>query len=337
MQHVFYDQDADLKSIQGVKVGIVGYGIQGRAQALNLRDSGVDVLIANRDDSYRSTAAQDGFSVQSIEQVAKLADVLLLLIPDQAHQQVYKSQIEPHLRPGRALVVAHGYSLHYKEIKPRSDMDVMLLAPRMPGRPIRDYYLRGSGVPAFVDVVQDATGNAWKTVLALAKGMGFTRPGALQVAIAHETELDLFVEQFLVPTVVKSIQISFEELVSAGYPPLPALMELYASGELGEVLLLAAQVGIFQAFQQNASPTCQFGIATSYPQVLGSDPRSLIHDVIDRVQSGGFVKSLQREGDADYPLTKKLWAQLNSTVLSQTQEEMRKIIHLGEPPDVPAP
>lgn len=336
MQRVFYDQDADLEVIRRAKVGIIGYGIQGRAQALNLRDSGVDVLIANRDDSYRSTAAQDGFEVQNIEHVAELADILLLLIPDQAHQQIYKSYIEPRLRRGGALVVAHGYSLHYKEVEPRDDMDVMLLAPRMPGRPIRDYYLRSSGVPAFVDVFQDVSGSAWATVLSLAKGMGFTRPGVLQVAIAHETELDLFVEQFLVPTVIKSIQMSFEELVSAGYPPLPALMELYASGELGEVLLMAAQVGIFQTFQQNASPTCQFGIATSYPDALGSDPRSMIHDVINRVRSGEFVKSLEREGNSGYPRTNQLWDQLNSTILSQTQEEMRKIIHLGDPPDVSA-
>ena len=334
MPQVFYDQDTDLEVIRGVKVGIIGYGIQGRAQALNLRDSGVDVIIGNRSDSYASTAAEDGFHVQSIESVARSADVLLLLIPDQAHHQVYKSQVEPYLRQGGALVVAHGYSLHYKEIEPRSDMDVVLLAPRMPGRPIREYYLRGSGIPAFVDVFQDASGSSWNTVLALAKGMGFTRPGVLHVTIAHETELDLFVEQFLVPTLIKAIHVSFDELVSAGYPALPALMELYASGELGEVLLLAAQVGIFQGFQQNASPTCQFGIASSYSKALESAPRSLIHDVIQQLRSGDFVKSLEREGNAGYPLTNELWERLNATPLSRTQEEMRELIRLGEFQDV---
>ena len=334
MQRVFYDQDADLEAIRGAKVGIIGYGIQGRAQALNLRDSGVEVYIGNRSDDYASAATEDGFKVHLIEEVAGLADILLLLIPDQAHRQIYESQIRPYLRQGGALIVAHGYSLHYKEIVPREDMDVMLLAPRMPGRPIRDYFLRGSGIPAFVDVVQDASGEAWGKMLALAKGLGFTRVGVLHVELGHETELDLFVEQFLVPVIMKSIQVSFDELVAAGYPALPALMELYASGELGEVLLLAAQVGVFQGWQQNASPTCQFGIASNYSESLESDPRKHIHDVIKRIQTGDFVNSLRTEGDADYPRTRELWERLNETLLTKTHQEMNELIHLGEAKDV---
>ena len=330
MQRVFYDEDADLEAIRQAKVGIIGYGIQGRAQALNLRDSGVEALVGNRSDSYASTAVQDGFQVSSIEEVAELADILLLLIPDQAHQQVYNSQIQPNLHRGGALVVAHGYSLHYKEIEPRGDMDVMLLAPRMPGRPIRDYYLRGSGIPAFVDVFQDVSGEAWNKALALAKGMGFTRVGVLHVDLAHETELDLFVEQFLVPVIMKSIQISFDELVDAGYPALPALMELYASGELGEVLISAAQVGLYRGWQQNASPTCQFGIASSYAEALEADPRTLIHQVIQRIRSGAFVEALRKEGNAGYPATQELWRRMDGALLSQTHEEMKKVIHLGE-------
>ena len=330
MQRVFYDQDGDLESLRNVKVGVIGYGIQGRAQSLNLRDSGIDVLVGNRSDSYSETAASDGFQVHSIPEVASAADVLLLLIPDQAHGDIYRSHIEPNLRNGGGLVVAHGYSLHYKEIEPRSDIDVMLLAPRMPGRPIRDYFLRGSGVPAFVDVYQDASGEAWKVVLALAKAMGFTRPGALHVEVKHETELDLFVEQFLVPTIIKAIQVSFDELVEAGYPPLPALMELYASGELGEVLLLASKAGIFQGFQKNASPTCQFGIASSYPKALVSDPGSLIQEVIRRLQDGEFTRALQREGDAGYPITQDLWTRMNSSLLSKTQEELGNLIRYPE-------
>jgi len=262
--------------------------------------------------------------------VARLADIVMLLIPDQAHKEVYESHVRPNLHQGGALVVAHGYSLHYKEIVPRADMDVMLLAPRMPGSPIRDYYLRGSGIPAFVDVVQDASGKAWEMNLALAKGLGFTRVGVLQVALAHETELDLFIEQFLVPMIMKSIQVGFDELVNAGYPALPALMEMYASGELGEVLIAAAQAGLYRGWQQNASPTCQFGIASGYDKALETDPRTFIHKVIQQIRSGDFVNALREEGNAGYPATNGLWGRMSDTLLSQTHEEMNEIIHLGE-------
>lgn len=323
---VFYEGDADLERLRNREVGIIGYGIQGRAQALNLRDSGIKVHVGNRRDDYVSTIVADGFEPLAIGEVASVADILLLLIPDQAHAEVYATQIQPRLRQGGALAVAHGYSLRFGLIKPRDDMDVMLLAPRMPGRQIREYYQRGSGVPAFVDVFQDGTGNAWGTVLALAKAMGFTRPGVFHVTVREETELDLFVEQFLVPTILKAIHLSFDELVAAGYPAVPALMELYASGELGEVLLMAAEAGLYGTFQRNASPTCQFGIATSYPQALDTHPRQLIADVIHRIQSGAFSTALGREGAAGYPETRALWQKQEESVLGQTEGTLRQIL-----------
>jgi ketol-acid reductoisomerase len=323
---VFYDADADLSCLAGKGVGIVGYGIQGRAQALNLRDAGVKVRVGNRKDEYVPAIRADGFEAQSIEEVSRESDIVLLLIPDQAHAEVYSGQIEPRLRSGGALVVAHGYSLRFGSIKPRSDLDVMLLAPRMPGKQIREYYLRGSGVPAFVDVVRDASGGAWPILLALAKGMGFTRSGALRVSLGEETEIDLFVEQFLVPTILRAIHLSFDELVAAGYEAVPALMELYASGELGEVLLMAAKLGLYGTFQKNSSPTCQFGIASNYSDASESEVRQKISRVIEQIRSGRFAAALETEGNAGYPRTNGLWDEVARSPLAETERKLRQLI-----------
>lgn len=307
-------------------IGIIGYGIQGRAQALNLRDSGFTVLIANRKDSYLDTARSDGFQCLSFESLAAQADLLCLLIPDQAHRELYESIIAPHFGERKTLLVAHGYSLHYKEIIPRKDLDVVMCAPRMPGRQIRDYYLRGEGAPAFIDVFQDATGEAHSTVMAFAEGCGFTRGGVISVSVQEEAEIDLLVEQFLIPNILKTIHTGFDCMIESGYNALPALMELYASGELGEVLYRAAQVGLYRTFQQNASPTCQFGIVQSYAQALEEDPKTMFEKVLQRIQSGDFKKALTQEGGAGYPLTQGLWRKMDQTLLAKTEQEIQEKI-----------
>ena len=324
MGKVFYDKDADLSDLQHAKIGIIGYGIQGRAHALNLRDSGFTVLVGNRHDRYSTQAIEDNFKVLPIEEVARLSDLLLLLIPDQAHKQVYEEKISPNLGSNGGLVIAHGYSLRFGELKPRQDLDVMMCAPRMPGRQIRDYYLNGSGVPAFVDVWQDATGRGWKKVLALAKGMGFTRAGVMQVGTHEEAEIDLLVEQFLIPNILKAVQVGFDEMVKAGYDPVPALMELYASAELGEVLMRAAKVGLYKTFQENASPTCQFGIASSFTRALSGDPHKMFQEVLHRIRSGAFKDSLDKEGNAEYPMTKALWSECEQSMLAKVHREIRE-------------
>jgi ketol-acid reductoisomerase len=321
---IYYDKDAEVGVLSKKVVGIIGYGIQGRAQALNLRDSGIEVQVGNRNDEYVSTILADGFNAKSIEEVCKSSDIIILLIPDQAHREVYADHVGPYLRQGGSLVVAHGYSIHFDLIKPRNDIDVMLLAPRMPGKQIRDYYIKGSGVPVFVDVVQDITGSAWPKVLSLAKGMGFTRAGALHVSIQEETEIDLFVEQFLVPTIIKAIHVSFDELVAAGYAPLPTAMELHASGELGEVLLMAARSGLYGTFQKNSSPTCQFGITLGLPQVSEGDLRQRIAKVIQRIRSGEFAEALEKEGQTGYAGTQALWDQVEQSLLVQTERTLRQ-------------
>jgi ketol-acid reductoisomerase len=331
MDKIYYDKDADLKYLKDCTVGIIGYGIQGRAQALNLRDSGIEVLVANRADAYRDQAVKDDFKVYEISELAKRSDIILFLIPDQAQSEVYEKFVKKSLNAGNMLIFAHGYSLCYETIKISSDIDVAMLAPRMPGHQIRDSFLGGGGVPAFIDVVQNNSGLALEKLLALSKAVGFTKAGVLQVNYKVETELDLFIEQFLVASIVKSIHTSFHVLVQElGYPAVPTLMELYASGELAEVLKLAARTGIGKVFQKNASPTCQYGIATSFDSIMPADATEKAKRIMENIKNGDFAKKLDKEGSAGYPSVRKLWDVVDTQPLNEAHELINNLFKRNE-------
>ena len=245
----------------------------------------------------------------------------MLLIPDQAHKDIFNNYILPNIKDGSMLVVAHGYSLYYKTIVPTEKMDVALLAPRMPGYPVRESYLNAGGVPAFMDIVQDFSNDAEMKVLGLAKALGFTRAGVLKVNYKVETELDLFIEQIISVSFLKAITESFHVLTKDyNYPPVATLLELYASGEMGEVLLKAAKDGITGTFKNNASPTCQFGMAINYETSMETNLRNKIDSVLDSIRSGSFAAKLDEEGDNDYPLVNKLWETIESDLLLKTQK-----------------
>jgi ketol-acid reductoisomerase len=323
MEKIYYDNDADLKYLDRKTVGIIGYGIQGRAQALNMRDSKINVLVANRADKYKEQAIEDGFKVYEIDELVKMSDIILFLIPDQAQAEIYEKFVKNNFCSGNMLVFAHGYALTYQTIKIPSDIDVVMLAPRMPGRQIRDYFLKGGGVPAFIDIVQNKTGLALERLLSLSRAVGFTRAGVLQVNYKIETELDLFIEQFLVASIVKGIHTSFNVLVNElGYPAVPTLMELYASGELAEVLKLAANMGIGKVFQKNASPTCQYGIATSFDYIMGSEVAENAKQIIKNIKNGTFAKELDKEGKAGYPRVRKLWEIVDTQQINEAHTLM---------------
>ncbi|MFQ5850881.1 MAG: NAD(P)-binding domain-containing protein [Candidatus Binatia bacterium] len=264
MVRTYYDEQADVADIAFETVAIIGYGIQGQAQACNLRDSGLKVVIGNRADPYRDRANADGFEVQEIPDAAASGDIILLLIPDEAQADIYRQYIHQTLTPGKALVFAHGFAIRYGLIQPPDFVDLLLLAPRMPGKYVRDLFLRGGGVPAYVYVGQDYTGRALKRVLALARGIGATRAGVLEMNFAQELELDHFSEHFTFPLIVRALQLAYEVLTEEGYPAEAVLMELHGSGELGEVLREAARIGLYTMIETHASPACQFGIH-SYP------------------------------------------------------------------------
>lgn len=331
---IYFDKDASLEHLKGLTVGIIGYGIQGRAQALNLRDNKINILVANRSDHYVDRILADDINPVSFDELAKKSDILMMLIPDQAHQEVVEKYLQKHFRAGQMLVVAHGYSLTFEKFKIPKDIDVTLLAPRMPGQQIRREFLKGHGVPAFVDVVQDASGHALDKVLALGCAIGFTKAGLLQVNYKDETELDLFCEQYLVTNIVKTIKESFEELVTKyNYPPVATLMELYASAELGEVLTEAARVGIGEVFQNNASPTCQFGIAEFYERAMTQSVSNSIGEVIKGLKSGQFDDELEIEGKHDYEKVNALWKKVNSPGLIEAQKWIETNFKIGKKND----
>lgn len=326
MVKVYYDADARVADIAGETVAVIGYGIQGRAQSLNLRDSGVKVIVGNRLDAYRETAVGDGFGVYDIREAAERGDIIMLLIPDEAQQAVYEEQIKPALRRGNALVFAHGFAVRYGLIKPPDFVDLLMLAPRMPGRYVRDLFLKGGGVPAFVYVGQDHSGRARRRVLALAQGIGATRAAAMEVSFADETELDHFSEHFTYPLVVRALHIAFEVLVEAGYSPEVALMELYGSGELGEVLVEAARIGLYDMIERHASPACQFGIHHYARQVVPEGTKDLIRRILREVKDGTFARELLADQQAGHARLKQMTAEAKASTLTAAEAALRAII-----------
>ena len=328
MARVYYDGDADLADLAGETAAVLGYGIQGRAQALNLRDSGVAVVVGNREDAYRAQAVADGFRVLSLPEAAARGDLILLLVPDEVQGEVYEQAIRPALAPGKALVFAHGFAIRYGVIRPPETVDLLLLAPRLPGKYVRDLYLRGSGVPVYVDVGHDATGRARRRVLALAKAIGATRVGAMEVSFAQETELDHFSEHFLYPLIFTALRVAYEVLVEEGYDPEAALMELHGSGEVGEVLLEAGRVGLDRMIETLASPACQFGIYSYAPRVVPEEARRLIREILREIRDGSFARELLAEQRQGYPRLRAMRAAAGAHPLAAAEARLRELIRL---------
>lgn len=322
----YYDSDARPELLRQERVAVLGYGIQGRAQALTLRDSGADVVVGNRDDSYADTAREDGFPVLSPAEAATRGSMLLLLLPDEVQPAVFAEQIAPELSEGDALVVAHGFSLRYGLIHPAASIDVLMLAPRMPGPYLRQRYLDGWGVPAFVSVEQDATGKALPRLLALAAGLGVTRCAALEVSAAVETELDLFSEHFTYPLIFQALETAFDALTEAGYPPEAALMELHGSGELGEVLTAAAHEGLYGMIESHASPACRAGIARHWESA--APPERLKAEtarVLRAIRDGSFCRDLIAQQKAGYP-EERTWRRGRSSRLEAAERSLRQLL-----------
>lgn len=323
---MYFEKDASLHHLEGATVAVIGYGIQGKAFAANLRDSGVSVIVGNRADEYQEEALADGFDTRSIAEAVESASVVLLLIPDEAHQEVFETGIAPNLRDGDLFLIAHGFSIRFKRLALREGMDVALLAPKMFGRPIRQRYLDGSGVLAFVDVIQDSTGLALQRTLAIAKAVGFTRYGVMPVSHATETELDLFQEQFLTPLLIDAFRISFQVLVEAGCDPVAALLDTYASGEMAEMMTEAATVGLFEIIEQQGSPTCRYGVQRYVGQMLGDDFKAKGHQILEDIRNGGFVEALQREAEAGYPSLDDYTAMYEASEVTKTHHLLRAIL-----------
>jgi ketol-acid reductoisomerase len=324
---VFYEQDASFDALKGKVVGVIGYGNQGRAQALNLRDSGMTVVIGNLDDDYWATARRDQFQTVSIPEVAKTADVVMVLIPDEVQAGVYETSIKPHLRDGSTLCFASGYNIRFGLIRPPAGADVIMVAPRTIGREVRESFERGSGVNADVDVWQDATGQAWPVTLALAKAIGCTRAGAFHTSFAVETELDLFSEQALWPALIDCLLTAYEVLVAKGYPKEAIALELYASGEPADIFRAMARYGIFEQMLFH-SPTAQYGVLSRKKDAVGNNAqlRSRMEMALEHIRSGEFAREWAAEQTAGYPNFNRLRGGLLKHPLQETDGAVRRLL-----------
>ncbi len=300
MAKMFYDQDANLSLLEGKKVAVVGYGSQGHAHAQNLKDSGVDVIVALRKDSKSWTIAEeDGFQVYPVAEAAELADVIMLLVPDEKQAEIYKNEIEPGLEPGNALVFAHGFNIHFGQIIPPADVDVFMAAPKGPGHMVRRLYREGTGIPGLVAVYQDATGKAMDLALAYAKGIGCTRAGVLLTSFEEETETDLFGEQVvLCGGLTEMIRAGFDTLVEAGYQPESAYFEV--CHELKLIIDLIYEGGI-AGMRYSISDTAEYGDMMIGRRIITEETRKEMKKVLREIQDGTFARNWILENQAGRP------------------------------------
>jgi ketol-acid reductoisomerase len=289
------DHDASLEPLAGKTVAVLGYGNQGQAQALNLRDSGVHVIVGNRQDQYRERASADGFAPVSIPEAAAAGDILLVLTTDESQPLIWPDQIAPGLRPGKTLVWASGYNVGYGLIAPPGDVDVVMVAPRMTGVNVRNLFLKGSGALAQFAVHQDATGHARATTLALCKGIGLTRGGVFESSFREEAELDLFAEQVVWAGLTAWIVECFEIGVEQGFSPELMVMELYASGEAAEIFAAMTHNGFFKQMTHH-STTSQYGTLSRGPALIGEAMRERARASLrGDIKAGAFVREWSDE------------------------------------------
>src|SRR3989338_1558451 len=325
MALISYDKDADLKVLKGKTVAIIGYGIQGRGQGLNLRDSGVKVVVGQRPGGPNyDQAKQDGFKPLTAADAAKQADVIILLTQDTAQAQIYRESIAPHVRPGKTLGFSHGFAILYGLIKPPKSVDVVMVAPKGPGSLLRSQFLEGKGVPALIAVYQDATGKAKQTALAWAKGIGSTRAGVLETTFKEETETDNFGEQAVLCGGASAlIKAGFETLVEAGYQQELAYFECMHELKLITDMIWA---GGIQGMRKRVSDTAKWGDVKCGPRLIDARVKEHMRQLLREIQSGQFAKEWIAEHDAGRPNFKRLMAQDEQHQIEQIGRQLRAMM-----------
>ena len=321
---IFYDQDADISIIQGKKVAVIGYGSQGHAHSLNLKDSGVDVVVGLQAGSKsKAVAEEQGLKVLTPAEASAWADVIMILTPDPAQRHVYASDIAPNLSAGKALVFGHGFSIRYGFITPPADVDVFLVAPKGPGHLVRREYLAGKGVPNLIAVEQNATGGAFELALSYSKAIGGTRAGTIKTTFTEETETDLFGEQaVLCGGASQLIMYGFETLTEAGYQPEVAYFEVLH--ELKLIVDLMYEGGIAKQ-RWSVSTTAEYGDYVSGPRVIGPEVKERMRDVLTDIQDGTFANRFIADQDAGAPEFLALRAKGEAHPIEKVGRELRKL------------
>ncbi|MEL6856953.1 MAG: ketol-acid reductoisomerase [Pseudomonadota bacterium] len=327
--NIFYEQDADLGLIQGKKVGVVGYGSQGHAHALNLKDNGVEVRIGLQPTSGSKPKAEaEGLQVMSPSEITQWADVVMILVPDEKQAVLWANEIEPHVRDGQHIMFGHGFNIHYNLIRPPAGVDVSLSAPKGPGHTLRAQYQMGFGLPGLVAIHQDATGTAKDVALSYSKGIGNTRAGVIETTFKEETETDLFGEQaVLCGGIVELIKSGFEVLVEAGYSPEMAYFECLHETKL--IVDLIYEGGIAN-MNYSISNTAEYGEYVSGPRVVDSESKKAMKAVLDDIQSGKFARDWVLENQAGAPSFLSMRARINDHQIEEVGEKLRGMMHWAQ-------
>jgi ketol-acid reductoisomerase len=322
---MYYDNDADLNLLDGKTVAILGYGSQGHAHSLNLKDSGVDVVVGLRPDSKSvEQARSNGLEVTDVAEAASRGDIVMVLLPDERHGQIWQEQIRDGIAPGKALFFGHGFSVHYGEVEPPPEVDVALVAPKGPGHLVRRQYLEGSGVPGLVAVDQDASGGALQLALAYAKGIGCTRGGVIETTFKDETETDLFGEQaVLCGGVSELVQAGYETLVDAGYDPKLAYFECLH--ELKLIVDLMYEKGL-SGMRYSVSNTAEYGDYTRGRRIISETTRQAMRDVLGEIQSGAFAREWIAENRAGQENFLRMRAEQADHQIEREGKELRSMM-----------
>jgi ketol-acid reductoisomerase len=325
MAKIYYDKDCNLKLLEGKTVGIVGYGSQGHAHAQNLRDSGCQVIVGEAKGTPGWKNAQKaGFKVMNAAEMAKEADIIVMLAPDNLHRTIYYGEIEKGLTKGKMLMFAHGFNIHYGQVLPPTNIDVTMIAPKCPGHMLRQLYSEGAGSPAIVAVHQDATGKALATALAYAEGIGCGRAGVIETTFAEETETDLFGEQTVLCGGISSlIKAGFETLIEAGYQPEIAYFEV--CNELKLIIDLIYQGGL-SYMRYSISDTAEYGDYTRGPRVIDEMVKEEMMTILGEIQDGSFAKEWILENQAGRPVYNALKRMDEEHPLELVGRELREMM-----------
>ncbi len=322
---IFYEADADARFLQGKTVAVIGYGSQGHAQAQNLRDSGIQVIVGQRPGSANyDRAVEDGFQPVSAREAAEKADVVQMLVPDHIQARLYREDVAPFMTRGKTLLFSHGFNIHFGQIVPPKDVDVVMVAPKGPGHLVRSEYVRGAGVPALVAIHQDASGQALQTALAYARGIGATRAGVMETTFQEETETDLFGEQVvLCGGVSELIKAGFETLVEAGYQPEIAFFE--CMHELKLIVDLIYQGGL-SYMRYSISDTAEYGDYTRGKRIITEETRREMKKILQEIQTGAFAREWILENQAGTPMFRAIRQRERAHLVEQVGKRLRAMM-----------